>query len=48
MSSELTLQVAGQPELDSVQFHALLHETGESLGAHLESVDEQPASDIAK
>jgi hypothetical protein len=48
MSSELTPQVAGQLELDSVQFRASWHEVGEKLGAHLESVDEQPASDIAK
>ena len=32
MSSELTPQVAGQLELDSVQFRALLYEVGEKTG----------------
>ena len=48
MSSELTPQVAGQLELDSVQFRALLHEVGEKPGAHLESLHEQPSSAIAR
>ena len=48
MSSELSPQAAGQLELDSVQLRALLHEVGEKLGAHLESLDEQTSSAIAK
>jgi hypothetical protein len=47
MSSELTPQVAGQLELDSVQFRALLNEVGEKPGAHLESIDEQPWHEFA-
>ena len=48
MSSELTPQVAGQLELDSVQFRALFREVGEKLRGHLESLQGQPSSASAR